>query len=300
MSSLFTYVTVSEYQNFQNISLYKDIDNKIPFGYHYDEHRWTYIYNRNTENKIGIILANNNYHNIGKVGGFANNLYTMFINTEYDFGTIQFVLNFPTLLSGTLLPLNTVLYGTFIGGTYSYYLKPIKVTLIRRNVTLSIDVTVLSSSIPPTIKNSQTLHFFASDFQTFTDVTNIDQKIVKIPFGYHYRNVKWVNLQNAINNNIVGKSILVNNYHNIDSTKQGGYCNNNMILYIEKEYPIGSISYTIDFVTIENSTDFIKGTTMYPTVTGLTGQYYGRNIRVMIVASLGITIDIYFIITPPI
>lgn len=301
MSYMKTYINVSEYQNFQNITPYKDTNIKIPFGYHYDEHRWTYIYNKYTGNKIGTVIVNNNYHNIGNVvGGFCNNSYVMFIDKEYDVGTIQFILNFSTILPGTLLPLRVLQYGTFVAGTLSYYGKPFKITLLREDVILNINIDLLPSSIPPSINNSQILHFYVDEFQVFTDVSLIDQKSNKLPHGYHYKNIEWTNIHDPINNNIIGKGSLFNNYHNTNTTQKGGFCNNNTTVYIEKYYPVGSISYTMDFITPEETTNYIKGTTIYPTVTTLTGKYYGRIVKVMIVVSLELVIDIYFNITPPI
>lgn len=301
MSSLRTYVNVSDYQNFQNISDYKNTINKLPFGYHYDEHRWTYIYNYYTQNIIGKIIANNNYHNVGEmVGGFCNNSYVMFIDKEYDMGTIQFILNFKTNLSGTLLPLNVEQDCTFVAGSFAYYLKPMKITLLRENVILNINIDLLPTSIPPSINNSQVIHVIAdgSKFQTFRDVSDIDEKISKIPFGYHFKDIKWVAIQNETYD-IIGKYMLINNFHSTDTLIKGGYCNNNIVIFIEKDFPFGSLGYTYNFINPENNTDYIKGSIINPTITSLTGAYYGKYVTVTLYTSLSLIRDIYFTITPP-
>lgn len=314
MSSIQLYYLISEFQSFTTISEYNDTSVTQPFGYHYEDHKWSYIYNSLTKNKVGIIILNNNYHNINYTNklSYGNNNYVIFIDssygTEYPSGSLFFVYNYKTPFSTTIIPDNFTHNSNFIAGTGdAYYLKLFDITIQKiESTSFNINITQ-KITIPRNINNSTVLHVIAdgSKFNTFRDISNIDIKVNKIPFGYHYRDIKWVLLQNPKNYNVIGKILLINNFHNITDFKnintsiKGGYCNDNIIVFIDSELPIGSIGYVINFYNPSNSTGFIPGSTIYPTVTALNGAYYGRYVTVKIITSKALLRDIYFTITPP-
>lgn len=297
------YGIVAKYQSFVNVTSYKDTTDKIPFGYHFDAHRWTYLYNTYTDNLIGKVIVNINYHNVGKVtGGYFTYSIVVFIEKEYDVGTIEFAYNLKTPIATTVIPPSIDLYNTLVAGSLAYYLQPMTIRLYNdKNTKIYYKFDFLPKTIPLTISNSEIMHvsLYSSTLQDFRDISQIDQKVVQIPFGYHFKDIKWTNIINPNNNNnIIGKIILVNNFHNTDTLANYGYCNDNVIVYIEKELPIGSLGYTLNFINPKTSTNFIEGTTVYPTITALTGQYYGKYITVMMNINIEL-IDIYFTITPP-
>lgn len=312
MSLINIYALLSEFQSFIAVSDYADISRKVPFGYHFEDHKWAYLYNSSTGNKIGILVFNNNFHNINinnaDVAGkfsYINNNYVVFIDkaysSEYPAGSLYFIFNSITLLSTTILPNSNVLNASFVAGTEEYYLKSYDITLQRIGLT-TLNIKIYpKQSIPRIINNSTEIYVIAdgSKFNTFKDITHIDQKVVKIPQGYHYRDVRWVQLQHPTTYEIIGKILLINNYHNIDSLKRGGYCNNTITVFIDKVFPVGSIGYVINFYNPANNTGFIPGSTIFPTALVLTGAYYGRYVTVKIITGTSLLRNIYFTITPP-
>jgi hypothetical protein len=211
------------------------------------------------------------------------------------------VFNSKTLLPTTILPNNNLFNASFISGTDAYYLKSFDITLqIIEETTLNIKV-YEKQSIPRILNNSTVIYVIAdaTKFNTFTNISNIDQKVIKIPKGYHYRDIRWVELQNPDTYSIIGKIILINNFHNIDSLKKGGYCNDNITVFINKDFPVGSIKYVINFYNPSSNTGFIPGSTIFPTTVALTGAYYGRYVTVKIITSASLLRNIYFTITPP-
>ncbi len=306
MSLISLYSLILEFQSFTKISDYPAIFSKLPFGYHYEDHKWSYLYNSSTKNKVGILIFNNNFHNINNEKlSYCNNNYVIYIDktygTEYEEGSIFFVYNYKTSSSTTIIPNNNIVNASFISGTNSYYLKSFHITLENiENNTLNINI-YSKQSISRSLNNSTVIYVIAngSKFNTFRDISNIDQKVIRIPNGYHYRDIRWVLLQNPTTYAIIGKILLINNYHNINSSKRGGYCNDNITVFIESDFPIGSIGYVINFYNPLNNTGFIPGSTIYPTVVSLTGAYYGRYVTVRIVTSTSLLRNIYFTITPP-
>jgi len=309
MSLINIYALFSEFQSFITISDYSDISSKVPFGYHFEDHNWAYLYSNSTGKKIGILVFNNNFHNINTSAtnkfSYINNNYVVYIDnaysSEYEAGTLYFIFNSKTLLSTTVLPNSTVLNASFVAGTDAYYLKSFDIT-IQRIGTTTLNIKAYPKQSIPRIKNNSTEIYVIADgtkFNTFKDITDIGHKVIKIPQGYHYRDVKWVQLQHPITYEIIGKILLINNYHNINSLKKGGYCNNNITVFIDKVFPTGSIGYVINFYNPANSTGFIPGSTIFPTSLVLTGAYYGRYVTVKIVTGTSLIRNIYFTITPP-
>jgi hypothetical protein len=307
MSIIDVYALPSEYQSFTTTSQYNDTTSKIPFGYHYEDHKWCNLYNTSTGKKVGILIFNNQFHNIDydKKISYASNNYVIYIESrwgnEYKPGSLSFVFNYKTPLSTTIFPNGDINNGSFIAGTNEYYLKSFDVTVqLISKLILNIKF-YPRTTIPRDINNSTNLHVISdeSKFNTFRDISDIDIKVNKIPFGYHYRDIKWVLLQNPDNYNVIGKILLINNFHNTDSLVNDGYCNDNIVVFINSELPIGSIKYVINFYNTSNSTGFIPGSTIFPTTIALTGAYYGRYVTVKIVTSNELLTDIYFTITPP-
>jgi len=59
MSIIDVYSLPSEFQSFTTTSLNSFKASKIPFGYHYEDHKWCSLYNTLTSKKVGILIFNN-------------------------------------------------------------------------------------------------------------------------------------------------------------------------------------------------------------------------------------------------
>lgn len=289
MSTISVYGIVAEYQSFVNVSKYRDTNNKLSFGYHFDAHRWAKLYNATTNNYVGVVIININYHNVGNVtGGYFTFNGVLFIEKEYDIGTLEFGYNLKTPVANTLIPAGINLKTTFLGGSLAYYNIPIKSILYNSaNTRIYYNFDILPLSIPSilnlqSIQQTQIINIYYDDSEDFRDITSIDDKVVKIPYGYHYKDIKWCNIKNT-SNDIIGKIILTNNFHNIDSLQEGGYCNNTYILHIEKEFPIGTITFRYNFYNPLNNTNLIDGIKNLTNIIGATGFYYKKNIKLSII-----------------
>lgn len=236
---------------------------------------------------------------------YASNNYVIYIEqkygTEYKDGSISFVYNYFTPLATTVLPNTAKNNATFIAGSGAYYLQPFYITVqLLQRMMLNIIFTP-KTYIPPSINNSTVIHVLAdgSKFNTFKDISDIDQKVLKLPNGYHYRDVRWVLLQNPVTYNVIGRILLINNYHAPTTLTKGGYCNDNITVFIEKDYPIGSVEYVINFYNPQNSTGFIPGSTIFPTAIALNGAYYGRYVTIRIDTGTSLLRNIYITVSPP-
>jgi len=286
MTYLSVYGIVAQYQSFVNVSKYRDTNTKLSFGYHFDAHRWTKLYNSKTDNYVGVVIININYHNVGNViGGYFTFSGVLFIEKEYDIGTLEFGYNLRTPIATTITPPGIDLKTTFLGGSLAYYNIPIKSILFNSNNTriyYNFDILPVSIPIILNLQSIQIINIYYDDSEDFRDITSIDDKVSKLPFGYHYKDIKWCNIKN-ISNDIIGKIILINNFHNIDSLQEGGYCSNTYILHIEKEFPIGTITFRYNFYNQLNNTNLIDRIENLTNIIGTTGFYYKKNIKLSII-----------------
>jgi len=283
------YIDTDQLNTFNEISSYSERSTTKPFGYHFRDHIWSYVYSSNTKNKIGKIIMNNDIHNIDNTDNydiFCNIRYVIFIESEYPIGTIELVYSFKSLNNTSMIP-NTITnkaYPTVVNGSISYYLQNMKASMYNSDSLLNINI-ILLTFIPKTITSSQLIEVYynGSQFSVFRDISDYSETSVKTPFGYHFRDAKWSYVYSNITKNIIGIILAFNNYHRTIPEIKGGYCNIDVVLFIFKEYPVGSFGYTLNFFTPTNTTNFISGTTVYPTITSLTGDYYGKNVTVKVI-----------------
>jgi hypothetical protein len=301
MTNIQLFYNISTLQTFSNVSSYNETVIKLPNGYHMDDHKWTIVYNNITKNKVGIICQNNNYFNINsdKNFGYVSNNYIVYIeNTELPIGTFKYIYNFTSTNNSTTLPSNNLLFPTITLGSDYYYNKKMYGTLFNtNNVTVLINLYVYDD-IPKIVPTSNVvtipISYEGNELQIFQDISGFNEIISKIPEGYHFRDIKHAHVYSMITGNIVGHIFAFNYFQNIDSSKTFGYCDDQIMIFIDTEFPIGSFGYTLNFVSPNNTTNFVKGTTRYPEITCLTGAYFGSKVTLEVVTTLSLSRYNYF------
>jgi len=292
---------LSTLQSFRNITDYDEKIVRLPDGYHIDDHKWTYIYNNLTKNKVGVICLNNNYFSINSDLnlGYSYNNYIIYIdNNELPTGTFKYIYNFKSSNNSTIVPSNTILYPTVTVGSDYYYNKKIIASIFNTdNVSVIVRVVVFED-IPKFIITSNVttvpVYYQGNELKNFQDISGFDETFIKIPKGYHFRDTKYGPVYSMITGDKVGHIFAFNYFQNVDTTKSFGYCDDLVIIFIEKEFPLGSFGYTLDFISPNNTTNFVKGTTRYPTITCLTGDYFGKTVTLEVTVTLGLTRNNYF------
>ena len=133
MSLYSVYYTKSEINIFQNVSNPDQTSIKLPKGYSFNNHVWAYLYNTETNNKIGYVIVNSYYVNtdLTTKGGYVTDNAILFIDNELPIGTINYIYNFYTPTNDTLIPPSTKNYAYPQALTDYYY---------GREIAISIDI----------------------------------------------------------------------------------------------------------------------------------------------------------------
>ena len=138
------------------------------------------------------------------------------------------------------------------------------------------------------------IYYRKSDFNQFQNISSFYQGAINIPDGYSFNDHIWTYLYNASTNNKIGilfadsKYVKVNNDYNLS----GGYCSDNITLYIENEIPAGTINYLYNFYTLTNSTIIDEGI-HYPSFQAGTEYYYNKDVLLTLSISDSETRDIF-------
>ena len=277
------YVNIGEYEIFSKRPSYSGNTIKNPFGYYFTENKWSYVYKADTKNIVGKIITNNNYHNIlnSVNGGYCNNNNVIFIENEFNKGSLEFVYNFYSNTNTTNINDNTVEYPTFCSGTDYYYNKKIESSFANYNNILYIEIYILDElSLYPSLSITQNVNVYwkGNEIQTFQSISGIYDSTGYIPFGINFSNLRWGYLFNFSTNNKIGYFITYNTYQNIDNKKPPGYCKDSVVIIINKELPIGTLGHTYSFLNPAANTNYIRGSKFNVTISCLTGEYYGKNI----------------------
>lgn len=122
------------------------------------------------------------------------------------------------------------------------------------------------------------LYYIKSELNLFNSIYSFVQTDIALPFGYGFTNHVWGNLYNSETNNKIGVIIANNSYINT-ADRPGGNVDDDIVIFIEKELPIGSINYLYNFYTTGNNTLIPLETDVFPTIRSLSGEYYGKNIQ---------------------
>lgn len=121
MKSYAIYYEKSSLNIFQNISNFNETSDNTPFGYSFNDHVWTTIKNKNTNNVIGYIIVNSYYVNANTEGGYVIDDSVVFIEKELPIGSINYTYTFYTQKNDTLIPPSDNNYATPTVLTGKYY-----------------------------------------------------------------------------------------------------------------------------------------------------------------------------------
>ena len=136
------------------------------------------------------------------------------------------------------------------------------------------------------------VYYKKSELNIFTNTYSFEETAIKLPFGYSYENHVWGILYNQENNNKVG-IIIANSYFINTADSLGGEVHDDIVLFIEKELPIGTINYLYDFYNPDNNTLIPPGNNLYPTLRAASGAYYKKNISLILNISDSETRNVY-------
>lgn len=129
MSSYAIYYQKSNLNIFENVSSINETSDKKPFGYSFNDHVWSTIKNKSTDNIIGYIIVNSYYVNTNTTGGYVIDDSVVFIEKELPIGSINYTYSFYTPNNDTLIPPSNNNYPTPTVLTGDYYDKKLSLVL---------------------------------------------------------------------------------------------------------------------------------------------------------------------------
>jgi hypothetical protein len=136
------------------------------------------------------------------------------------------------------------------------------------------------------------IYYRKSDFNIFQNISSYYQGSINIPEGYSFNDHIWTYLYNSSTNNKIGILFADSKYVKISNTSTGGYCSDNITLFIENELPNGTINYLYDFYTNTNTTTIDTGI-HNPTFQAGTEYYYNKDVLLKLSISDTETRDIF-------
>lgn len=117
-----------------------------------------------------------------------------------------------------------------------------------------------------------------SEQNSFQNISSNSQTSTKIPAGYSYISNAWQNLYNTATTKFIGRTVFNGNYVNYGDV-YGNYILIKYVYFIhpnDQGIPVGSIAIEYNLLDLElASTPYV-----YPTITCLTGEYFGKNVKI--------------------
>ena len=131
MSLYSVYYVKSDLNNFENVSSADQTSTKLPGGYTFNDHIWAELYNTTTNNKIGYAIFNSYFVNVDTLvtGGYVTDNVILFIESELPIGSINYLYNFYSTTTDTLIPPGLNKPASLYGATGAYYDREIAIAI---------------------------------------------------------------------------------------------------------------------------------------------------------------------------